>query len=357
MVEINFHFPKNINLIKSLDIINIFNKKYIIKYNHKNLEELINKLFKNDDFIIIDKNIYRLNKSIFINLKKNIYILDGIEENKNIKSVLTIIDILLKKGFSKNNKLLVIGGGITHEVGGFTAAIYKRGLKWIFIPTTIISMAESGNHINLNRNNKNMLGLIYSPDKIIVSDYFLYSLKKKELISGLGELLKLSLNGGEKSYLYFIENLNFKNYFNLIKMCSLIRKKIIELDPLEKKEYKIFYYGHTIGHALETTSNFYIPHGIAILIGMLIKNILFCQDKHKKINDLIESLIPVKYFDIKLNYNQLFKYILLDKKNKGNKICFIYLIEVGKFNIKYIEKKEIEEKLKNTLKLFFKKIY
>jgi 3-dehydroquinate synthase len=339
------------------DTINIksLNKDYKVVYNNKNLDTLVNEIYKKDDFILIDRNVYNLSPSTFNNLLNNTLIFDAIEDNKNIENVLILIDILLDKKFTRNNKILVIGGGITQEIGGFASAIYKRGLNWVLIPTTILSMTDSciGSKVSINRKSKNMLGLFVAPNEIYISDYFLDSLNNDDIISGLGEALKLSLIGGEETYSYFKKKLDEKDYINIIKMASLVKKEIIEYDEFENNERKVLNYGHTIGHALESTSNFFIPHGIAIMIGMYIKNELFYEGKYKEINNIILELVNKKFFEIDFNYNQFINHVLSDKKNKGDNIFLILLDEIGKSIFIYKKKEEIEYNLKIILKKIF----
>jgi 3-dehydroquinate synthase len=246
---------------------------------------------------------------------------------------------------------LVIGGGITQDVGGFSAAIYKRGINWIFIPTTILSMTDSciGSKVSINRKSKNMLGLFVSPSKIFISDYFIKSLSSDDITSGIGEALKLSLIGGLKSYEYFIKAYFQKNYIEIIKICSLIKKQLIEHDEFDENERRVLNYGHTIGHAIECVSNYYIPHGIAVLIGMYIKNILFYKDKYSEINNLILKMVDPKFFKIDFNYDIFIKHILSDKKNNGNKICFILLEDIGYTQIIFKNLDEIYEPLKKLI--------
>ena len=112
-------------------------------------------------------------------------------------------------------------------------------------------------------------------------------------------------------------------------------------------------YGHTIGHALESVSDYFIPHGIAILIGMYIKNKLFYHDKYKEINDLILELVDPKFFTIIFDYNKFIEHVLLDKKNNGDNICFILLDDIGNSLFIYKKKNEIETDLKIVLKNIF----
>jgi len=333
------------------------NKDYIVNYTKQTLNELVRILYEEDDYILIDRNVYNLSPFTFNFLENNMTIFDATEDNKNINSVLLLIDTLLSKNFTKKNKLLVIGGGITQEIGGFAAAIYKRGIPWILIPTTILSMTDSciGSKVSINHGSKNMLGLFVAPDKIYISDYFLNSLSKDDIISGIGESLKLSLIGGNDTFAYFKEQYKEKNYMNIIKIASLVKKVIIEHDEFEKDERKVLNYGHTMGHAIESTTNYAIPHGIGVLIGMYIKNKLFYygKEEYKEINNLILEIVNPDFFKASFNYEEFIKHVLLDKKNKGTKICFILLDEIGKSMFVYKERLEVEENLKKILKDLF----
>jgi len=247
----NTHFSEKINLNEDKLIIKSFNKNYDVIYCNENLREIITNNFNENDFIFIDRNVYNLDPAVFTH--ENVYIFDACEENKNIENVLKIVDILLEKNFTKKNKMIVIGGGITQEIGGFCSAIFKRGINWMFIPTTVLSMTDSsiGSKISINRKSKNMLGLFVSPNKIIISSYFLNSLSQNDIISGIGESFKLCLIGGHNTYNVFMQNYKENKYMNLIKLASLIKKQIIEYDEFENCERKVLNYGHSIGHALE----------------------------------------------------------------------------------------------------------
>ena len=253
---------------------------------------------------------------------------------------------MIQNNFNKKNKLIVIGGGITQDVGGFASAIYKRGISWTLIPTTFLSITDSaiGGKVGVNRNSKNMLGVFMAPNKVIISSQFLSSLKEEDIISGLGEALKLCLIGGSHAFSEF-NKYYMNDHMNIIKLSSSIKKSIIEYDELEKNERRVLNYGHTFGHAIESTTNYFIPHGIAVLYGMYIINKLFYDDKHFEINELIYSMIPDKFKKINIDYDTFIRHVLNDKKNNGDEICFIVLDEVGKTNIIFKKMSEINEKL------------
>lgn len=357
----NIHFNAEIDLSDTITI-QSSKKTYEVLYSTKTLDTLITEIYSINDFIFIDRNVYNLSPTTFINIPEmgtNIFIFDAIEETKNIESVLQITDILYEKKFTKKNKIIAIGGGITQDVGGFAAAIYKRGINWVYIPTTVLSMTDSciGSKVSINRNSKNILGLYIAPDKIYISDYFLHSLAQDDIMSGIGEALKLSLIGGENTFDIFKNKFEKKDYISIIKIASVIKKQIIEYDEFEQHTRKVLNYGHTIGHAIEGATNYYIPHGIAISIGMLIKNILFYRDKYTDINNLILKIVNPKFFDIEFNYTNFIKHVLSDKKNNGNDVCFILLDDIGKTKIIYRNISEIENELKLVLISLFKKVY
>jgi 3-dehydroquinate synthase len=343
-------FTNHIDLSEEKTMIKSYNKDYAVIYSQNKLTELIKEYYNDKDFIIIDKNVFNLDVLSLSSIDSRYYhIFEALESNKNMEYVLKIIDQLLELNFNKKNKLLVIGGGITQDVAGFVSAIFKRGLNWTFIPTTLLSITDSaiGAKVNVNRKSKNMLGIFYAPSSVCISDYFLESLTNDDILSGLGESLKLCLIGGNECLKIFIDNYKIKNYNNIIKISTLVKKIVIEYDELEKHERKALNYGHECAHALESVSNYFIPHGIAVLFGMYIVNTLFFDDKYKYINDLILEMIPDKYKRLNLSYDEFIKHLLNDKKNDGDNICFIILVEIGNIQFKFKKLDKINEKLKN----------
>ena len=354
----NHFFSGQIDLSDKVEI-KSYNKTYTVDYNNKTLTDLLEDNFHENDFIVIDRNVFNLDNSWFANIDiKSYFILDAIEDNKNMDTVLQIVDMLICNKFNKNNKLLVIGGGITQDVGGFASAIYKRGINWVLIPTTLLSISDSciGGKVGVNRTSKNILAMFCAPNKVIISSYFLSSLKQEDIISGIGEIVKLALIGGESCYTDFQEAFKEKDYIKMIKLATSVKKLIIEYDELEKDERRVLNYGHTIGHALESATNYYIPHGIAVLYGMLIKNRLFYDDKYTKINDFILEMIPDKFKNINVDYNVFLDNMLNDKKNQGNKVCFILLKNIGESIFVFKELAEINDKLNIIFDTLFNKL-
>jgi 3-dehydroquinate synthase len=334
-------YSKNDFKVKSYD------KIYDVDINSDTLEDLIKNNYNSGDYIIIDDYF----KDHDLNVEnKFVYYINAKEENKNITTVLQIVDYLYKNNFNKSNKLLVIGGGIIQDIGGFVAGIYKRGIKWLYIPTTLLSMTDSciGGKVGINHFSKNMLGLFVSPQKVIISNCFLKTLSNDMIISGLGESLKLAIIGGLNEVNNFIQLYEKKDYLTIIKQSLVIKKAIIEYDELEKNERRVLNYGHTIGHAIEASTNFFIPHGIAVLFGMYYINNIFDINGFDKINKYILNMIPKKYF-IDINKEELIEHLKKDKKNEGDNICFIVPKEFGNFNIKFVELENIKQKIINCV--------
>jgi 3-dehydroquinate synthase len=337
-------------------------KVYDVNYTNKSLDILVNEEYQENDFIFIDRNVYNLSPTTFTNYNNNnrnimnFYIFDASEDTKTMDSVLNITDLLYSLNFTKQNKIIIIGGGITQDVGGFAAGLYKRGINWIYIPTTILSMTDSciGSKVSVNRISKNILSLFVAPNKIIISDFFLKSLSDDDIISGVGEAFKLSLIGGDIALSFFYYNFHKKDYISIIKMASLVKKQIIEYDEFEQDVRNVLNYGHTIGHAIEGVSNYFIPHGIAVLIGMYIENSLFDEVKYSEINKTILNLVNPKFLNIDINYSVLKKHILSDKKNRGNNVCFIFLENIGSTKIVYKSIDSIEDKLKEIIGTIFR---
>ena len=277
--------------------------------------------FKDNDFLLIDKNIQKIyNISHY-----NIDIIDATENNKNIETVLKICEWLSNKNFNKGNILYVIGGGITQDIGAFVGSIYQRGINWIYVPTTLLSQCDSciGGKTALNFNHiKNQLALFSAPRSVIIDTNFLQSLTQKEILSGMGEIVKFFIIAGEP-YISLLDNTSLKEK---IFHSLMIKKTIVEYDEFEKNIRKSLNYGHSFGHAIEAASNYTIPHGEAVILGIEVINQLFT--KSEKITSIVNkftSLEKIKNIDPDLVMN----YLKHDKKTKLNNISLIIVDSPG----------------------------
>ena len=326
----------------------------------------------NKCLLVVDKKISKkiINKLKHSLKKKRIYLyyIDAKEKNKNQRTANDIIKILLNKNFSRQDCLITIGGGITGDIGGFTASIFKRGLQFINIPTTLLSQVDSsvGGKTGINtKHGKNLIGSFYQP-KLVISDInFLKTLPKREMICGYGEILKHSLISSKKFYEYL--NANILNIFalkspfiekSIFESCK-IKKKVVEKDEKEKNFRKILNFGHTFAHAYEATLGYSkkLNHGEAVLLGIYTALNFSYKNNFISYNEYYSILKHIKVsklpFDIKKYFNlnhldKILSFMLKDKKNKSEKINLILLKKIGSPIINKVFNK-------NTLRLFLSK--
>ena len=343
------------NIIKNLD-------KYL-KLNHINFNQCL---------LVIDKNIpNKMISNVTKSLKtKKItkFLFNANEKNKSQKYINLILEILLKKNFSRQDCLISIGGGITGDVSGFAASLFKRGLQFINIPTTLLSQVDSsiGGKTGVNTKfGKNLIGSFYQPNLVISDVQFLKTLPKRELICGYGEILKHSLIADNKFYKFLKKNvskiLNLKTPFiqkAIFESCK-IKKNIVEKDEKESNLRKTLNFGHTFGHAFEATTGYSkkLNHGEAIILGIQMslrfskmQSIIKKKDFISILDHLRNSKLPSdikNYFSLK-DVNKILSFMNKDKKNKSEKINLILLKEIGStiINQEYSRKK---------LKNFFQK--
>ena len=351
---------QNYNIIIGTDLVSrIYN---LAKNNSLNFKKCL---------LIIDKNI---SKKIISKIKKSLikkkvyfYFFKASEKNKNQNNVNKILDILLKKNFSRDDCLISIGGGITGDVCGFAASLFKRGLKFINVPTTLLSQVDSsiGGKTGVNtKYGKNLIGNFYQPNLVISDIQFLKTLPKREIICGYGEILKHSLIANKSFYNFLNKNSNkilkLSTPFiekSIYESCK-IKKNVVEKDEKEKGLRKILNFGHTFAHAYEASLGYSkkLNHGEAVILGIktalkfsLKKNILKKNEYVEIINHIsnlnFQSSIN-KFFNIK-DLNKILTFMLKDKKNNSDKINLILLKKIGSpiINKKYS---------RNTLNLFLK---
>ena len=327
-----------------------------------------NKLNFSRYLFVIDKNVpKKMIKIIYksINKKrKKLHFFDANEKNKNQYSVNSIINVLLKENFTREDCVVAVGGGITGDVTAFAASIFKRGINFINIPTTFLSQVDSsiGGKTGINtKNGKNLIGTFYQPKLVLCDTNFLKTLKKREIVCGYAEVLKHSIIADKKFYLYL--NQNFKKIFKLespfiektvFESCR-IKKQIVEKDEKESGLRKTLNFGHTFAHAYEATQNYSqkLNHGEAVILGMKTalnfsynKNLIKKSNYYSIINHIQNSNLPnslQKFFSPK-DIRKIISFMSNDKKNKSNKINLILLKKIGKpiinkhFNQTYLYK-------------------
>jgi 3-dehydroquinate synthase len=320
-------------------------------------------------FYFVDGNVYKIYEK---KLKKLIdddffLIIDATEKNKEYQNLLNYYKVLIEKGFTRNDILVTIGGGILQDISGFIASTLYRGVKWIFFPTTLLAQADSciGSKTSINfGDSKNLIGTFYPPNAIFIDIEFCKTLDSEYFNSGLGEIIKFHLMSDKKRYELLQEflassNLQDKRLFKKIIWSTLqIKKSYFEGDEFDTGRRNLLNYGHCFGHALESASNFAVCHGEAVLVGMGVANLLslkrgiMTQKKYEEFEQLLQRFYP-KYDLSKTSVESLIFYMKRDKKRVGKDLTMILSEEVGKqYKANDITELEIKEIYRE-----FKKIY
>lgn len=324
--------------------------------------------------VIVGSNVYSIYKKNIFNKfpKDKVIVIELNEENKTIETVIKVYEKLLEQTAKKNLTIISFGGGINQDVVGFIASTLYRGVNWIYVPTTLLAMADSaiGLKTSLNfKHYKNVLGTFYPPSKIIINADFLKTLPKLNYFSGVGEIIKFYLM--KKNAISDLDNTlkkieklksgkNRKDIVNIIEESMKIKQSYMEGDEFDIGRRNLLNYGHEFGHALEPASSFNIPHGVAILIGIIFANTVSLKRKmiDKKVFEDLNKLlltpnIPLDVIKIKNIYfdkNVILENMKKDKKRVGNDLVLVLpqrdfsLIKVNNLSIDEYESSLIELK-------------
>lgn len=273
---------------------------------------------------IVDKNVAKILGDDFCKNKK-VVIIDATEDTKSYHGIEPIISQLFEYGMRRDSILVSIGGGITQDITSFIASTFMRGVKWVTVPTTLLSQSDSciGSKSSINfKSYKNLLGTFTPPHKVYICKGFLETLSKKDFKSGIGEIIKLFLLDSKTINPSKIDLTNIQEY---TYHCLQIKKRYIEEDEFDFGARNLLNYGHCFGHGIESASNFAIPHGIAITIGMDIANRLSLNlgmISQERYLELQNSILPnyAGLIDIEIDFEKVFEALSKDKKNTSNKI-------------------------------------
>lgn len=232
---------------------------------------------------VIDQNVWHLysNGPLGALDPSGVIVVPIDEKLKSIESVQAIYDNLVTRTAKRNLTLISIGGGILQDISGFAASTLYRGINWVFVPTTLLAQADSciGGKTSLNYGPfKNLIGTFYPPSHIVVCPAFLATQEQQDFFSGLGEVVKLHLIGGLKDMRRLIEALpailrrDSKALFDAIRDSIMIKRGYIMEDEFDTGKRNMLNFGHCFGHAIESAAQYEIPHGQAVVLGMLLAN-------------------------------------------------------------------------------------
>ena len=306
----------------------------------------LNSLIENNNYskvsVLVDFNTEKFCLDVFkkiINREISIIKINSGEEFKNLGTVTKIWNEMTTQNLDRKSLLINLGGGVITDMGGFAANTFKRGIDFINIPTTLLSMVDAsvGSKTGINFNNlKNQIGTFADPKLVVIDEQYLETLSEREVKSGYAEIFKHSLISAS------IFNLLLENhqlYYNeeIINNSIQIKNKIVSNDKYEQNTRKNLNFGHTIGHALESyflNKENKLTHGEAITIGMIcesfMSNKIFNLDLElvKKIKNHLLRIFPKVNLQHE-NYDEIINLMSFDKKNHLDKLKFVLLKDLG----------------------------
>lgn len=348
-----------------MEIISRF-KKYTVNFVD-GLDKLNELAQSQETFFVFDAKVYELYQSQLSSIdSERLFLLDALEEKKNMDTVLAICEQMTNMPAKRNTHLVSVGGGIVQDITGFVASSLYRGIRWTFYPSTLLSACDSciGGKSSLNyKGFKNLLGSFYPPDDIYIYPQFFKTLSAKDYCSGLGEVVKFNVIAGEDKLARLENDIDdilkhdYRKLSEYVHSSLNFKRRFIEEDEFDKGVRILLNYAHTFGHALESTSDYAVPHGSAVAIGMMIANDISVQrgllkpeyaQRVQKVCGKILKNISVK--PAWVDADALVAAIRKDKKQTGSSINAVLLQEGSKLNVFMdIKKKEIEYAIKEYL--------
>lgn len=309
------------------------------------LDEVVNsRTYKSADCVVIavSRNVLALHKerieSVF-DPKKNIYIeIDDGESSKTFSNVEPFLTKLLSAGLSRKSAIIAIGGGVVGDFVGFASAIYMRGIPVIHVPTTLLAIVDSSiggkTAVNIGTG-KNISGVFYPPSLVVSDIEFLSTLPDNEFRNGLSESVKSAVIG-EKDLMTLLESHTYDELRTddvagkIASLASGLKVGVVSRDEKENGERAILNFGHTIGHAIESATEYGVSHGEAVAIGMEIIADLCVTLKMMSANDAERIISLVKKFDLAPKRTlpkteKVMQHMKYDKKNEFGKVKFVLL--------------------------------
>ncbi len=264
------------------------------------------------------------------------------ERNKEYLKLADYFTALIDAGFTRNDVLVTIGGGVLQDLSGFIASTLYRGLKWVFIPTTLLAQADSciGSKTSINFGPaKNLIGTFYPPDVILLDVALTKTLGSGDFNSGVGEIIKFHLLSDAKGYAvlrHYLASGDLRGPLlkEIIFSTLMIKKSYFEADEFDTGRRNLLNYGHCFGHALESVTEFGVPHGQAVIVGMSFANLLSLKrgligaDYYQELEDLFTPFYP--HLDkSRMTVDAIIAFLKKDKKRAGQGLTMILSRGIG----------------------------
>lgn len=337
-------------------------QKVVICKDLKNeLQEFLSSLTYNKLFILTDthtqEKCFPLLQDVPAIQFATVLTIKAGDTHKDIHQLADIWTFLSNHGASRDSILLNLGGGMITDLGGFAGATFKRGIRTINIPTTLMASVDAavGGKTGINFNGlKNEIGSFYPPLCVFIDSGFLKTLDRDNLLSGYAEMIKHALISSMETYTSVLlfdldQEIDYTFFNKMVAQSVAVKEQIVAEDPKEQGIRKALNFGHTIGHAYESLSfkrGTPILHGHAVAAGIISELYLsyklcnFPMDKLSQIVYYIKEYYPTFFFDCK-DYETLYELMTHDKKNEGGVINFTLLSNIGQVRINQSVSKEL----------------
>lgn len=268
---------------------------------------------------------------------------DG-EKYKNFNTVNSVLEELFINNLDRNSFIVSLGGGVVSDIAGFVAGIYKRGIRYINIPTTLLAQVDAsvGGKTGINNDfGKNLIGLFNQPKAVYCETRFLKTLDKRELDAGFGEIIKMAVMF-DKEFFKYLQNCDLENlnYEKIVAKTVSLKAKIVLEDEKESGKRMLLNYGHTFAHAIERITNYKeFLHGEAVGIGINMANLLACKLGILNLKDAADIKDLLLKFNLPISFkinneNEFYELLKSDKKSNLNKIKFVFADKIGSNLIK-----------------------
>ncbi len=290
------------------------------------------------------------------------------EENKNLDVVKALYEALIVAEFDRGDMLIALGGGVVGDLTGYTAATYLRGIDFVQIPTSLLSQVDSsiGGKTGVDFSSyKNMVGAFHMPRLVYINVDTLKTLPDRELISGMGEIIKHGIIKDSAYFKWLSEHTRDikarvpEVLLEMIKVSCNIKRLVVENDPKEKGERALLNFGHTLGHAIEKNENFKYLHGECVAMGMILAAKLSVQkgyisgEEYETVCDLI-TMFPFPDFPENMDVAKVVKITKNDKKMAAGKIKFISMRSIGEA---FIDTSVTAEEMEGAITAVYEEIY
>ncbi len=256
----------------------------------------------------------------------HIYTIAAGEESKSLQNFEAVLSFMAQNRFDRHDCVVAVGGGVVGDLGGFVASSYMRGVDFYNIPTTLLSQVDSsiGGKVAVNLDGyKNTVGSFYQPSRVLIDPELLLTLDVRHIKAGLAESLKMALTHDAELFSMFENGEYLTDISAIIERSLLIKRGVVERDVHENGERRMLNFGHTVGHAIESSTG--LLHGECVALGMLP----VCSEQVRaRLLPILEDIGLDTHIDI--NADELFGFILHDKKARGDKITITFVNEIGR---------------------------